>query len=290
MKISVIIPIYNGKNTIKKCLESVSNQTFKDYEIIVVDSSNDNTPNIIKENFPNIKLIHLDNKTFPGAARNIGIKQARGEIIAFTDADCIVNKDWLENIFEQQKIHDIVGGCAKNGNPGIISWISYLSEFNNVLPTTKEKYTNHLPTCNISYKKDLFNDKSFPEDFFAGEDRILNKSMIETGLKIFFTPKIKIKHINRNKLKEFLLHQFAYGRDSAYIHKTFNCGSNFLIKAKYKPKFPFVLLFPIGKFLTVSLRILKNGAIYFPLFVALTPLYLIGLFAFTIGFAKGGLK
>ena len=290
MKISIIIPVYNGENTIKECLESVSDQTFKDYEIIVVNSSNDNTQDIIKKDFPNIKLIHLNKKTFPGAARNIGIKKAKGKIIAFTDADCVVSKDWLENIFEQQKFYDIVGGCTKNGNPGIISWVSYLSEFNNVLPTMKEKYIDHLPTCNISYKKNLFKGKSFPEDFFAGEDRILNKNMVEVGLKIFFTPKIKIKHINRNKLKKFLLHQFAYGRDSAYIHKTFNCGNNFLIKAEYKPKFPFVLFFPIGKFLTVSLRILKNGSIYFPLFIVLLPLYFMGLSAFTLGFAKEGSK
>jgi len=71
--ISVIIPSYNSNKTIEKCLNSILNQTYSDeYEIIVVDSSIDNTSDIVKNKFKDVKLAHLKKKTDPGTARNLG--------------------------------------------------------------------------------------------------------------------------------------------------------------------------------------------------------------------------
>src|SRR3989344_1873665 len=95
--ISVIIPSYNSQRYIARCLHSVISQhTTLPYEIIVVDSSKDETPFIIKKNFPSVQLISLKNQTFPGAARNIGVEKSQGKIIAFIDSDCIAASDWLE--------------------------------------------------------------------------------------------------------------------------------------------------------------------------------------------------
>lgn len=99
--ISIIIPNYNSEKYIKKCLDSILCQTYKDYEIIIVDDlSTDNSVNIIKEyNDPRIKLIELNKKAYNGGTRNIGVKEANGNYILFLDCD-----DW---IYSKDSIREI---------------------------------------------------------------------------------------------------------------------------------------------------------------------------------------
>ena len=78
--VSIVIPSYNSKKTIVQCLNSVLNQSYQGInEVLVVDSSDDSTDEIIRNTFSSIKLIHLKKKTLPGAARNIGSRAVRYE-------------------------------------------------------------------------------------------------------------------------------------------------------------------------------------------------------------------
>lgn len=96
VKISVVIPAYNEEKYLSKCLESLKNQTYKTFEIIIVDNgSSDATADIAKKY--NIIIIH-ESKKGVGAARKKGFAQAQGDIIVSTDADCSFPPDWLEKI------------------------------------------------------------------------------------------------------------------------------------------------------------------------------------------------
>ena len=82
--ISVIIPSYNSEITIIGCLNALQNQSYGGcYDITLIDSSDDGTPEIVSLEYPNVKLIHLNDRTDPGTARNIGIAEAKGDLIAF---------------------------------------------------------------------------------------------------------------------------------------------------------------------------------------------------------------
>ena len=89
-KVSVIIPCFNGRETLPRTLRAVTDQQgVEDFEILVVDSSNDGTEKLVEEQFPRVRLFHREEKTLPGAARNIGVQHSRAPLIAFTDADCV---------------------------------------------------------------------------------------------------------------------------------------------------------------------------------------------------------
>ncbi len=104
--ISVIVPTYNEEANIVKCLKSLCNQTLprSEYEIIVVDgNSKDRTRELAKE-YADMVMIQTSKKV--GGARNDGVMRAKGDIIATTDADCILPPNWLE----------VIKGCFEDGN------------------------------------------------------------------------------------------------------------------------------------------------------------------------------
>lgn len=110
MRFSIIIPVYNVEKYIRKCMESVMNQTFRDFEVIVVDDeSPDNSMQIVAEfaeTYPGmITMIHQKN-TRLGGARNRGVREARGEYLLFIDSDDYVSTDMLERVDAQLKAHD----------------------------------------------------------------------------------------------------------------------------------------------------------------------------------------
>jgi len=183
--ISIIIPTYNRRNDLKKCLDTIKNQSYKNHEIIIVDDgSTDGTEDLIK-NYPKIKYFKQNNKG-PGAARNLGIKYAKGDIVAFTDDDCIPYKDWLENAlpyFKKQEIVAVEGMTIKNGliTPTSIPIINYYGE----------KYS----TCNMFYRKRILEELGgFDERFrFAGEDTNLARRALKKGI-IKFVPSVKVIH------------------------------------------------------------------------------------------------
>ena len=103
-KYSIIIPVYNTESYLKKCIDSVLNQTYKDYEIIIVnDGSTDNSKDIIEEyqnKYEFIKVINQDNQGL-SMARNNGIKKSLGDYFLLLDSDDYIEKELLEKLDEE---------------------------------------------------------------------------------------------------------------------------------------------------------------------------------------------
>lgn len=99
MKVSIVIPNYNGKQYIKACMESLEKQSYKDFEIILVDNGSlDGSRSYIKENYPDINVIFLDKNYGFSYAVNVGIKQSNAEYVVLLNNDTEVDKDWLGNL------------------------------------------------------------------------------------------------------------------------------------------------------------------------------------------------
>ena len=87
--ISIVIPCYNAREHLETCLSSVADQqTGYRYEVIIVDSSEEDVTPFIRERFPWVRTVRLPQRAYPGVARNAGILNASGRIIGFTDTDC----------------------------------------------------------------------------------------------------------------------------------------------------------------------------------------------------------
>ncbi|NIU88674.1 MAG: glycosyltransferase, partial [Nitrosopumilaceae archaeon] len=159
-QISIVIPCYKQPVELKNCLAALHDQKCDlDYEIIVVDSEPSEIIRDVAKNFPEIKLIRGADNLKPGAARNLGVKDARSEYIAFIDSDCIPNEHWLQQAFESlEKGHKLVGGPIVDRLPlHPISSIDNLLQFVDFSAKRPSGIAEHIPAGNSAVPKEVFN-------------------------------------------------------------------------------------------------------------------------------------
>lgn len=290
--ISVIIPSYNSEKTISQCLDSLQNQTFSgDYEIILVDSSVDGTPQIVRAQFPEIKYIHLQQKTDPGTARNIGFKQSRGDLILFIDSDCRAAPDWIERHDQRHRDENIAacGGSVINGNDprSNVAWAGYLAEFREFIPEQPAREVKHIPTCNISYKRDIFERlDGFNPRYYPQEDLEFNYRLCKSGATIYFDPSVKIYHRHRTEISSFFIHQKRVGTITSKMLKILPLEGAVIARNKMLALLMLPIL-PSVKWLRTMLlfwRLQRKTIVKHPLSAVI---FAVGLVPWAAGFISG---
>ncbi|CUP39536.1 glycosyltransferase family 2 protein [Intestinibacter bartlettii] len=244
-KISVIVPIYNIEEYVEECINSILNQTFKDFELLLVDDgSTDNSFDICRkyEKEDNrIKVIHKKNGGLSDA-RNVGIDKACGEYLCFIDGDDFIANDTLENMYNLIK--------KNNSQIAICNMIRYYgdedidifykpSEKEIVLKSEDRFKTLEQPSvCNKMFKSELFYGVRFPygkyyEDTFiyhelvmkassvvlTGEDsyyyRCRRGSILDGGYTKKYFDFMEAVYLRATFLDENNIHEYA---DEAYLH------------------------------------------------------------------------
>ncbi|MDP2926747.1 MAG: glycosyltransferase [bacterium] len=231
---SVIIISYNNSHNLEECLRSLIEQDYDrslaDVEIIVVDSgSTDNSVEILKKYRDRIKVIPKPIKfssfhhLAPAIARNIGAQNTNGEILVFTDGDCIPPKSWVKSMFESFDEFDvdcIIGNREPDVGQGIGTFIKrydfilYSEKFlvNEAFVFDKEtieKNKKFMPLAgnNFALKKTVWNEIGGMKECFknpTGEDVMLESEIIKRGYKILFNPGIRVVHIHPISLRKMM--------------------------------------------------------------------------------------
>src|ERR1051325_1472856 len=222
--VAVIIPCYNSERTIRRCLTAVFEQrTSVDFEVVVVDSSADRTPEIVGKEFPAARLLHLAERTFAGAARNLGVRATSAPFCLMIYSDCVAEPGVIERAIARHREAEYaaVGGSLANGTPRSLSgWIGYLIEFKEFMPTAPERLEKGLPTAVIAYRREALEGAGyFDEDMWLAEDILLNWRITGAGGRILFDPRITVTHLNRTGWHEVLSYQVSLGRLSAVARR-----------------------------------------------------------------------
>jgi len=282
---TVIIPSYNQKHVIFDALESVYNQeTDFNYEVIVVESTGDDTAELVKQRFPQTRVIKLKERAYPGTARNAAIKEAKGKILAFTDTDCIVDRHWLQRLVDAHRHgYPVVGGMVRNGTPkSIAGTVDYLLEFSDLITPYPTTAKTHFGTCNVSFEKRVFEEHGLFVDQVKGSDSLYTRLIRAKGESLFHEPKAVIWHRNRTSFKKILRNQWELGYGAAINRHKYN------LKGKVFVQYPFLIpLLPFVRAGAIGIRLIKNSPKDFLKFLALLPLILTGLTAHALGFVKG---
>ena len=212
MRVSIIIPAYNARTTIANCLEACLRQTYEDLEVIVVDDgSGDDTSRIVHA-FP-VNYIRHTNQG-PAAARNRGAAMAIGEFLAFTDADCIPARDWVERLVAA--MDDNVVGVG--GTYDIANRDSLLARMvHEEIVERHQRFgddVDFLGSFNVMYRRKAFDavggfDPSF--SLASGEDNDLAYRLLDQGGRLRFTEKAMVAHHHPERLGSYLRTQMAHG-------------------------------------------------------------------------------
>ncbi len=195
VKLSIIIPAYNAERTIKKCLESIIDNDFKDREIIVInDGSSDSTEKIVRELMTDNADLTIVNKKNAGLpqARKTGVENAIGEYIAFIDSDDFVDKDYFsKHIAELNDGVDIVAsGFFKDGKKIVKEFHPKKIELNKTkaLFYLNERIAVYTFMWNKVFRRELFDGIEFPKGNFVGEDYHTIIQLIKKANKIISIP------------------------------------------------------------------------------------------------------
>lgn len=206
--ISVVLATKGTKVVLlEKCIKSLRKQTFKQFEIVLVYSI---FPNSLRELFETCNITALkENSSTLGAARNLGVKHAKGELIAFIDDDCEAPEDWLQKIyltFQRYPLLSCLGGphltppeeCKKSP----LKFADGSFHESRMQKIHLDRSTvGKISGCNVAYRKSIFDKIGYLDATLkSGEDWEFNIRLAEKGCKMRFDPEIVVWH-HRQGLK-----------------------------------------------------------------------------------------
>ncbi len=221
-RVSVVVACYNGERTLGACLVSLEQLNYPDYEIILVDDgSTDGTARIAAAH-PRVRCLKHDTNLGLSAARNTGIAAATGEIVAFTDADCRADEDWL---------HYLVGDLLDGGFAGIgghnllppddssVAAAVLVSPGGPAHVMLTDREAEHVPGCNMAFYKWALAETGGFDPIFrkAGDDVDLCWRLQQRGCQIGFSPAGFVWHHRRSTVREYLKQQRGYGAAEALL-------------------------------------------------------------------------
>ncbi|MCP4642373.1 MAG: glycosyltransferase [bacterium] len=211
MRVSIVIPAHNGEATLAECLEACLNQTQPADEVIVVDDGSTDDTARIAEGY-DVHYVWQENRG-PAAARNRGAAEATGEVVAFTDSDCVPAEDWLEHLtagFEDGVIS--VGGTYGMANPEPLL-ARIVHEEIALRHERFGKEVDFLGSFNVAYRKEAFEAVGgFDEAFTmaSGEDNDLAYRLADHGTLRFARDAV-VNHYHPDRLRPYLRTQMWHG-------------------------------------------------------------------------------
>ena len=229
-KISVVICAYNVSKGINNILNSLKKQTFKDFEVIVVnDGSTDDTSKIAIKG--KARVIDKPHEGL-SAARNTGINNSKADIVAIIDADCHATPVWLEEAYKEiMKGEKFVTGNTKIPKSTFlgdcVSALGYPGGghlgFDKMWPVDKDGYTNHIAGGNCAFRKeDITKLGAFnPKLTITADDVYLSMKIFKSGIKIKYNQNMVMYHPPRKDLKSFILWHYSRGKGQYFFKSVY---------------------------------------------------------------------
>jgi glycosyltransferase involved in cell wall biosynthesis len=216
----VIIPVYNGETTIARCLDSLLAQTYPPtlYNIIVVENgSTDRTADVVAAYGSRVRLLRSPERG-PAAARNLGIAGSQSDIIAFTDADCIADSNWLAELvspYDDPEVGGVGGKIEAHRHPNRNPVEKFSDEHSPLInfESGEGEFLPHLYTANASYRRALLEQAgTFNSRMATGEDVELSwRVQLKTRARLSYNEKAVIYHHHRSDLRKLAKQYRQYG-------------------------------------------------------------------------------
>jgi cellulose synthase/poly-beta-1,6-N-acetylglucosamine synthase-like glycosyltransferase len=224
--ISVIVPVYNGEAMLPTLLDSLTRLDYPAERLEILLVNNNSTDHTAKLLAATLFNVILETQPGAGAARNAGIRQAKGEFLAFTDSDCVVNPHWLKDLLAGFT-DPAIGAVAGTIKPYELNHPIECYEALRLDDPGHRAMHIFLPTAvtaNTMYRADVFRQVGLFPDRTGGEETDLNWRMQAEGkYRIhFLNSGGLVQHRYRTDLKAFCRSQRTKARSVVYLHRRWN--------------------------------------------------------------------
>lgn len=228
---TVIVAARDARVTIQRCLHSLLNLRFRRFELIVVDdASTDDTPQLVEEFIQqhvdklNVKLLRSTHRTGPSAARNRAARIARGQYLAFTDADCELPAHWLDELLRGIELFPEAVSCGggqdlpASATPferrvhTFLKRVGFATDYMRPRRSSRIRPVTHNASCNVLYKRDTFlSVGGFAPGLWPGEDVDLDYRLRKAGHTLVCNPRAAVYHHRPRNLATFGRMMYRYG-------------------------------------------------------------------------------
>ncbi|MEW6074795.1 MAG: glycosyltransferase [Candidatus Omnitrophota bacterium] len=223
--ISIIVASRNNAGTIVKCMRSLLSVDYATYEILIVnDGSTDTTNELLLQFGQRVKIIENERSLGPAQARNIAAQHAKGQYVAFTDADCIVDTYWLKELLRGFGVFPEVVSCGgaqllpedatifEKKVFVLMKKAGFITEYIKSHGADSITEVRHNASCNVMYRRDDFlKIGGFLTGLWPGEDVELDYRLRKAGKKIVYNPKAVVLHYRPRDASAFLKMMLRYG-------------------------------------------------------------------------------
>ncbi len=221
-RVSVVVCAYNAERTIDQCLASLAELNYPDYEVIVVnDGSRDRTLEIA-ESYGFCRIISQPNKGL-SAARNVGAEAASGEIVAYTDSDCVADPDWLSYLVANMEASNLAACGGPNFPPPEDTLVPAVVAVAPGGPThvlISDEVAEHIAGCNMAFDREVLLRLGGFDPIYraAGDDVDICWRFQDAGYVIGFSPAAVVWHFRRNTVSAYCNQQRGYGKAEALVY------------------------------------------------------------------------
>ncbi len=225
IKLSVVVAAHNGSCELSNCLTGILEQQIpsdylKKIEIIIVGNHIDNSAEILRKKYSNLKVLKYQNPRSVPYLRSWGIREANGDIIALTEDHCVPAKNWFSTILSSHNSENIVvGGAIENAaKESITDWAVYFFEYSTYMNPIRPGCVKQLPGSNVSYSRKAVN---IFEDVLEKEvwDSIWHEQLVKKSVHLTANPKMIVYHKRSFITKEFWHISLVHGRNYGVSRK-----------------------------------------------------------------------
>lgn len=224
--ISVIVPLYNNEEHVEACIQGLLSQRYSEgaCEFILIDNnSTDKSAEIVKR-YPSVRLL-FQPKQGSYAARNLGMKEARGQIIAFTDSDCVPRPDWLQQIaaiMRSGEVGLVLGRREFQGRSRQMSSLeAYEAQKANYVLSGTDRHAFYGYTNNMAVRRSLIDAIGPFVELGRGADTIFVRQVVDRfSCRILrFSPDVVIRHLEITSVWKWYKKMYIYGRSYQFYRK-----------------------------------------------------------------------
>ena len=213
--LSAIVISQNDEDRIERAVRSVWTQEVPEpFEVIVVVSGHDRTADIVRERFPEVRVVELPRPALPGEARNAGLRVARGQYISFPGSHVELPQGSLAARVRAHRLgYDMVTGAILNGTDTPAGWASYFLDHSYHMPGRPSAVLSDPPTSCSYTREALVEVGGFPEGVRTGEDTVVNTALFRGGRRAFRAADVRLIHNSPCRdLRRLLVQHFGRGR------------------------------------------------------------------------------